>query len=167
MKNPYLLCLLLISCSSQPAKKKYTGPCKHFTITELTSSRLRYNAEFVVVLNEYLFKEEKDFRKYFLEDTSVDFSAYAVGGILADNKVAVLENGKPALHDINLDLKVDTTYMKNCELYIYYSALRVDSIPPDGYKKKFFLFKVPKEAGIKKVNFITKNGTSSYAAKMD
>lgn len=168
MRPLYLLLLLFISCKAKPVKKKYTGPCKAFAVEELTSCRLRYNAEFITVLDCSFYKEKEDFEKLFLPSPDIDFSGYAVGAILLDNKVAVLEHGQPALHDIHLTLKIDSTYMKDCEMNLLFTANRwEDSIPPDGYKKKFFLFKVPKDSGIVKVNIISTTKTASWSYRMD
>jgi len=167
MRPIYLLLLLFVSCKAQPVKKKYTGPCKPFTVEELTTCKLRYDAEFIVVVDCSFYKEQEDFEKLFLPSPDIDFSRYAVGAILLDNKVAVLSHGQPALHDINLTLKIDSSYMKNCELNVLYTATRVDTIPPDGYKKKFFLFKVPKDAGITKVIIGNTQKTDANSFKMD
>lgn len=168
MRPLYLLLLVFASCKAKPVKKKYTGPCKPFTVEELTSVRLRHNAEFITVVDASFYPEKEDFEKRFLPSPDIDFSTYAVGAILLDNKVAVLDHGQPALHDIHLTLKIDSSYMKNCELNLVFTANRwEDSIPPDGYKKKFFLFKVPKDSGIVKVNIISSTKTASWSFKLD
>ncbi len=121
-----------------------------------------------MVLDASLYPEKEDFEKRFLPSPDIDFSTYAVGAILLDNKVAVLKHGQPALDDIHLTLKIDSTYIKDCEMNIVFTANRwEDSIPPDGYKKKFFLFKVPKDSGIAKVNIISSTKTASWSFKMD
>lgn len=177
MKTYYLFILLfLVACQAKKVKKQ-PGPCKDSTYRayvpdELKNCTFRPDAEVNVVMNIYRFTDQEAFEKFFVPFPDLDFSRYLVAGIILDNKIAVLEAGKPALKDISLSLAVDSAYIKDCTLHIPFTVTRLDSVPASlghtySYERKAFVVRIPKQSGFTKVIFSNSKGGDSQTYILD
>lgn len=163
MKIHYLLILLFLAACNTKQVKKQPAPCrdstyKAYTLDELNACKLRPDAELLTVMDIYRFTDQEAFEKFFVPSPDIDFSRYIVAGIIVDNKIGALENGKPTLKDISLSLTMDSAYIKNCTLNIPFTIIRLDTLPvilgrTYSYERRAFMVRIPKQSGITKVIF--------------